>query len=135
MEELELELGDEIQLHSILKNEKEIDDEIDQIKEILYRYDTDNLENFTKQIILISDRRELLKIVNSLRNTKELYNNIRLKGEYELLEKLDFKKFNLLYKLASGRLNYINQKSSQEKESNVKGLLNLALHNIESLVL
>ena len=133
LEELELELGDEIQnYNSILKNEKEIDDEIDQIKEILYRYDTDNLENFTKQIILISDRRELLKIVNSLRNTKELYNNIRLKGEYELLEKLDFKKFNLLYKLASGRLNYINQKSSQEKESNVKGLLNLALHNIES---
>ena len=133
LEELELELGDEIEnYNSILKNENEIDEEIKQIKEVLFSYDTENLENFTKQIILISDRKELLKIVNSLKNTKELYNHIRLKGEYKLLERLDFKNFYQLFKVAIGRLNYINQRSSQEKENNVKGLLNLALLNIES---
>jgi len=133
LEELQLELGDEIEnYNSILKNEHEIDDEIKEIKKILFNYDTVNAENFTKQIIRISNRSELLKIVNSLKSAKDLYNHIRLKGEYKLLERLDFKNFSRLYKVASGRLNYINQRSSKEKNDNVRGLLNLALLDLEA---
>ena len=133
LDELELELGDDIEnYNSILKTEKEIDEEIAEIKKFLFSYDTDNAENFTKQIIQISDKSELIKIVNSLKNIKELYNHIRYKGEYELLKKLDFKNYSQLYKVAVGRLNYVNQKSSQEKKENVKGLLNLALMNLEA---
>ena len=117
---------------AILKNEHEIDDEIKEIKKILFNYDTVNAENFTKQIIRISNRSELLKIVNSLKSAKDLYNHIRLKGEYKLLERLDFKNFSRLYKVASGRLNYINQRSSREKNDNVRGLLNLALLDLEA---
>ena len=133
LDELELELGDEIEnYNSILKSEKEIDNEIKEIKDFLFNYDTNNAENFTRQITQISDRTELIKIVNFLKNTKELYNHIRFKGEYELLDKLDFKNFSKLYRVASGRLNYINQRSSNEKRENVRGLLNLALMDLEA---
>ena len=133
LDELELELGDDIEnYNSILKSEKEIDNEIKQIKDFLFNYDTNNAENFTRQITQISDRTELIKIVNFLKNTKELYNHIKFKGEYELLDKLDFKNFSKLYRVASGRLNYINQRSSNEKKENVRGLLNLALMDLEA---
>ena len=68
LDELELELGDDIEnYNSILKTEKEIDEEIAEIKKFLFSYDTENAENFTKQIIQISDKSELIKIVNSLK--------------------------------------------------------------------
>ena len=63
-------MGDDIEnYNSILKTEKEIDEEIAEIK-FLFGYDTENAENFTKQIIQISDKSELIKIVNSLKNIK-----------------------------------------------------------------
>jgi len=133
LKELEEELGDEIKnYNSILKSEIEIDSEIKEVKKFLFKYDTENIENFTTQLIQITDKSELLKIVNSLKNIKELYNHIRLKGEYELLKKIDFKNFSSLYKVANRRLNYLNEKISHENKESVKGLLNLALMNVEA---
>lgn len=133
LKELEEELGDEIEnYNSILKSELEIDNEIKDIKKFLFKFDTENIENFTTQLIQINDKKDLLKIVNSLKNIKELYNHIRLKGEYGLLKKIDFKNFSNLYKVANRRLNYLNEKISHENKESVKGLLNLALMDVEA---
>ena len=133
LKELEEELGDEIEnYNSILKSEIEIDNEIKDIKKFLFKFDTENIENFTTQLIQINDKKDLIKIVNSLKNIKELYNHIRLKGEYELLKKIDFKNFSNLYKIANRRLNYLNEKISHENKESVKGLLNLALMDVEA---
>ena len=39
---------------------------------------------------------------------KDLYNLIRLLGEYEILDKLDFKKLGQLYREASNHLDLLN---------------------------
>ncbi len=130
-EELQSELGDEIEHYSnLFKTPEEIKEEIEEIKEVLFHYNTENAEKFSQQISQIDDRDEMLKITNALDNAKSLYNQIRLKGHYELLEKLDFHKLKDLATEANNRLALINSKESLENSVDNQNLLNVALEDI-----
>ncbi|MFN9053809.1 MAG: type I restriction endonuclease subunit R, partial [Pseudanabaena sp.] len=59
-----------------------------------------------------------------------LYNLIRLTGHYELLEKLDFRKLDDLYREASNRLDAINLSARLESGVDVTNLLNEALEDV-----
>ena len=62
-EELQLELGDEIEKFSnIFKSEEEIKQDIDEIKTVLFPYETRNLEIFSQQINEIHDKLTLQRI-------------------------------------------------------------------------
>jgi len=130
-EELQLELGDEMQHYSdLFKSKEEIEEEIIEIKELLFHYDTENAEIFQQQISQIQDREKMLEIKKVLGNAKNLYNLIRLFGHYELLEKVDFRKLTLLYREAENHLALLNTKLDAENSSNTTNLLNIALENI-----
>lgn len=129
--ELQDELGDEIQHYSdLFKSQEEIAQEIEEIKDVLFKYDTENAENFSRQISQISDRGEMLKIVKALNNAKSLYNLIRLSGQFEMLEKLDFRMLNVLSREAEGHLALINQKEALESSVDTSNLLNIALEDV-----
>lgn len=129
--ELQEELGDEMQHYSdIFKSTEEIESEIQDIKEALFHFDTNNRELFSRQISEIKDRSEILKITKALNDAKSLYNLIRLSGHYDLLEKLDFNKLNDLAKDANNRLALINQKEALEKNVDTSNLLNIALEDV-----
>ncbi len=129
--ELQSELGDELQHYSALfKTEAEVNQEVQEIKEVLFHYDTQNSEIFTQQINQISNKKELQDIVKSLNNAKSLYNLIRLSGNYELLEKLDFKKLTQLSNVANARLSMINTKEALESSVDTSNLLNIALEDV-----
>ena len=88
-DELQSELGDELESYSdLFKTEAEIETEIEQIKDTLWSYDTQNAEAFSQQITQIQDRAQMLEIVKALQGARELYNLIRQSGRYELLDKL-----------------------------------------------
>lgn len=130
-EELQNELGNEIESYSSLfKSKEEIEEEIENIKDILFEYDTLNAEIFTQQISKIQDIKTMQEIKKALENAKSLYNLIRLFGHFELLEKLDFQKLNLLYREASNHLNILNQKLALEKGDENINIINLALEDI-----
>lgn len=130
-EELQNELGNEIESYSSLfKSKEEIEEEIENIREVLSLYDTLNAEIFTQQISKIQDIKTMQEIKKALENTKSLYNLIRLFGHFELLEKLDFQKLNLLYREASNHLNILNQKLALEKGDENTNIINLALEDI-----
>jgi len=129
--ELQSELGDEIEHYSnLFKTEEEIDEEIQEIKEVLFHYDTDNAETFSQQISQINDRSEMLKITRALNNAKALYNIIRLSGNFELLDKLDFKLLTILSRDANNRLALINTKERLENNVDATNLLNVALEDV-----
>lgn len=129
--ELQSELGDEMESYSkLFKTQDEINQEIQEIKEVLFQFDTVNAENFSKQISQINDRSEMLKITRALNNAKSLYNLIRLSGNYELLDKLDFQKLTMLSWEANNRLANINLKDTLEKGDETRNLLNVALEDI-----
>jgi type I restriction enzyme R subunit len=130
-DELQSELGDEMQHYSnIFKSSEEITAEIKQIKDVLFKYDTKNAEVFSQQITEISDRKQILEIVSVLNNSRDLYNIIRLSGNYEMLDQLDFHKLTLLSREANNRLTLINTKEALENNVDTSNLLNIALEDV-----
>ncbi len=129
--ELQSELGDEMEHYSnLFKSKEEIEAEIREIKDLLFQFNTTNAEVFSHQISQIQDRAEMQKIVKALNNAKSLYNIIRLSGNYELLEKLDFNKLTLLAREANNHLALINMKEALEKSVDTTNLLNIALEDV-----
>lgn len=129
--ELRSELGDEIEHYSnLFKSQEEILQEIQEIKEVLFHFDTTNAEIFSDQITQIHSRGEMLKITRALNNAKSLYNLIRLSGDFEMLERLDFKILSVLSREADRRLALINMKEALESNVDTSNLLNVALEDV-----
>lgn len=130
-DELQSELGDEIEHYSkLFKSQEEIRQEIELIKDVLFRFDIQNAEIFTDQISEINDRDAILAIKKALANAKSLYNLIRLQGEYSFLDDLDFAKLNVLYRETSNHLDLLNLKVDLEQGTDTTNLLNRALEDV-----
>jgi type I restriction enzyme, R subunit len=130
-DELQAELGDEIEHYSkLFKSKEEIETEISEIEDVLFRYDTQNAEIFSRQIELIQDRDTILALKKALDNAKSLYNLIRLMGHYELLDRVDFQKLKQLDREVSNRLNMINLNERLESGADMTNLLNQALEDV-----
>ena len=129
--ELQDELGDEMQHYSdLFISPEEIEEKMDEIKDALFHFDTNNAEIFSQQISQINDRKQMLEVTKALNNAKSLYNLIRLSGNYDLLEKLDFKKLTMLSRRAQERLSMINTKEVLETSADTTNLLNVALEDV-----
>lgn len=130
-DELQAELGDEMQHYSnLFKSKEEINQDIAEIKENLFHFDIKNAENFSLQINEIKDKKDLLAIIKALRNAKELKNIIRLGDHEDLLQKLDFYKLNQLLSVAQARLDNLNLIDSIQNDTDATNLLNTALEDI-----
>lgn len=130
-DELQEELGDEFEHYSnLFKSTEEIAQEIETIKDILFRFDTENAEVFSKQISQIQDRSLVLSLKKALSDARNLYNLIRLQGDYKLLEQLDFHKLNQLYRETSNHLDLLNLKESIESDADTSNILNVALEDV-----
>src|SRR5690606_25625154 len=66
----------------------------------------------------------------ALNNAKSLYNLIRLSGNFELLDKLDFQKLTILAREANNHLALINTKEALENNVDTSNLLNTALEDV-----
>lgn len=130
-DELQGELGDEMQHYSnLFKSKEEIEEEIKDIKEKLWHYNTTNAEIFSQQISQVEDRKTVLEIKKALESAKNLYNLIRLYGHFDMLEKVDFKKLNQLYNETARHLELLNLKESVQNSVDTTNLLNVALENV-----
>ena len=130
-DELQSELGDEMEHYShLFKSQEEIQQEIEHIKDVLFRFDTDNMEEFCNQISQIQDRDAVLALKKALADARSLYNMIRLQGDYDFLEELDFAKLNVLYRETSNHLDLLNLKNDLESGQDTTNLLNRALEDV-----
>ena len=130
-DELQAELGNEFETYSdLFKSKEEIELEIDEIKEVLFHFNTENAELFSQQISQIKDKKEMLRIAKVLSNAKSLYNLIRLFGHYELLKKIDFQKLSQLHREAENHLSLLNTKETVENNFDNTNLLNIALEDV-----
>lgn len=130
-EELQGELGDELEQYSkLFKSREEISAEIEHLKDVLFHFNLDNAEEFSLQLNQINDREQVLTLKKALADAKSLYNLIRLQGEYDFLQQLDFDKLNLLFREASNRLDLLNLKETLEQGTESANLLNIALEDV-----
>ena len=130
-DELQAELGDEMGTYSSLfKSKEEIEAELADIQERLFRFDLSNAEVFSQQISQIQDRKEMLEIKKALENARSLYNLMRLLGHYELVDRLDFRKLATLHNEAARHLDLLNLKDAVQNNVDSTNLLNVALENV-----
>jgi len=129
--ELQGELGDEMANYSnLFKSPDEIIAEIQEIKETLFRFNTINAELFSRQVSEITEKKDLLVLIKALRNAKELKNLMRLQGNEELLNQLDFYKLNQLLNVAQAQLDKLNLIDTLNNEADTTNLLNAALEDV-----
>lgn len=130
-EELQSELGDDLaHYNNLFKSKEEMEQEIEEIKSSIFKYNTNNAEIFSMQISEVKNRKEVIKIKKALENAKELYNIIKLLGHFELLKKLDFNKLKALYRETLNHLSLLNTKKALENNFENTNLLNIALEDI-----
>jgi type I restriction enzyme R subunit len=130
-EELQAELGDEMEHYShLFKTAEEIAQEIEQIRDVLFRFDIENAEIFSQQISQIQDRATVQALKKALADARSLYNLIRLQGQYEFLQHLDFQKLGQLYRETCNHLDLLNLKESIENSADTTNLLNVALEDV-----
>lgn len=131
LDELQAELGDEMEHYSnLFKSKAEIEKELEEIKDRLFQFDTENAEIFSQQISQMSDRGEVLALKKVLENARNLYNLIRLYGHNELAEKLDFQKLNQLLNETVRHLALINLREGIGDNAQAMNVLNEALENV-----
>lgn len=129
--ELQSELGDEMEMYShLFKSHEEIKKEIEELQEILFRYDTENKEIFSQQITQITDKQELISLIKALRTAKENKNIIAINGYEGLGELVDFEVLNKLLLVAQARLDSLNVMESLDSGNETQNLLNIALEDI-----
>ncbi len=131
LKELNEELGDELEHYSnLFKSTAEIAQEIEAIKDILFSFNIENAEEFSRQISQIQDRATVLALKKVLADARSLYNLIRLQGDYAQLQQLDFQKLNQLYRETCNHLDLLNLKESIESSTDTSNLLNVALEDV-----
>ena len=124
-------VGGEMENYSnLFMSHDEMEEKIVEIKEKLADFDLKNRENFSTQISQIHDRDEMLQIKKALNDARSLYNIIRLVGDFDLLEKIDFRQLNSLRIEAENHLAMINAKQALETNHEVGNLLNIALEDV-----
>lgn len=130
-DELQEQLGDEMNMYShLFKSADEIKQEMEEIKNILFHFDTENKEIFSQQIQQITDKKQLIELVKALRTVKELKNLIALNGYEELKNLNDFKLMNRLLLETQNRLDNLNLLENIGAEETNNNLLNTALEDI-----
>lgn len=126
--ELQGELCDDMQYYSdLFKTQEEIEQDIKDIKEVLWAFNTENAEVFQQEISKISDKKQLLAIKKALINAKELYNIIRFNQYDDILEKFDFEKLKILLKEVERHVALINLKEDLERGTATAEMLNEAI--------
>ncbi|MBA4411567.1 MAG: type I restriction endonuclease subunit R [Odoribacter sp.] len=135
LKELKKEVGEEnIDTYSgLFESNEEIIEQMKDIKEVLFGYNCNNAEEFSRQMNEIDDREKLLTIKKSLEQAKSLANVVRTFGDPELKEqftKLAITKVNDLFNEVSHRLDTVNLKSSLQNQDAVNGIINEAMATI-----
>jgi type I restriction enzyme R subunit len=130
-DELQDVLGTEEEHYSnLFMSRDEMQERIVAAKEVLADYNLSNREVFSQQINQISDVDKVAELKKALEDVRVLYNMIRLVGEYDLLESMDFTTLSDLRIEASNRHQLLNAKDAMQNNEEVGNLLNLALEDI-----
>lgn len=131
-DELQSELGDEVQNYSnIFKSKEDIEKDLKDVKNQLFLYDTSNVVSFINQISEIDDKKQLLNLRQALENYKAMYNLIRLYGYEDLYTHFNVENAIKCLNEVNNRISIINLKNSIDSSEDMSQILNMVLDQID----
>ncbi len=128
--ELKEELGDEFENYSqLFLDAEEIYKRLTEIQDILFAYDTSDIEAFSQSINIL-EKDELNKIRKALEDYKILYNVARLQGFDQILQKIDITCAKAFASEVERTIFNKNFSDSIKDSTDTRALLNTALDQI-----
>ena len=129
------ETGEELPVGiAVIESEEEIQQKIQEIKNVLWYYDVSNQEEFRIQLDSIEDKNVLYELRTTLDDAKSLINRIRSSGDSELTDKIRNMLPGTIPTLiteVNHRIERINMLEGNDHKDDVGGIINLALSEID----
>ena len=130
LRELREELGDDFgSYQKIFKTQEEIADDLIFVRDRLFQFDTDNAEEFRRQIHAIEDKKIILELRRAIELYRECYNLAEQYG-YGGLE-FDVPKIADLSKVVNQRVQMLNLKEALNDTDDLTEILSLAIDDVE----
>lgn len=127
--ELQEQLGDEFNTYNnIFLSKEEIEASIKEIKNKLFQYDSENLENFTSQINQLN-KKDLIDLKKVMLTYKDLYNVVKTLNYTDLLSLVKIDRISKMIKEVDRRIDIVNLTNKENIDSS--SLLNAALADID----
>lgn len=104
-----------------------------EVRQTLFNYTTDNVEEFSSEISTIEDKQELLKLKKVLISARDCCNIVRTFGDEDLKEqfaKLEITRLPDILREVQRHIDIINQKEAFDNEDSTKQLVNDAMQDI-----
>lgn len=120
--------------NEILVSKEDVEAKIREVKSVLFNFTIDNIEEFRKQIDEIDNKDSLYELRNTLADAKAIINQVRSFGDEETKAKLTtlpIGRISTLITEVSHRIERINLFESTEHTSDVSGIINVALSELE----
>lgn len=104
-----------------------------EVRQVLFNYSTDNVEEFSSEISTIEDKEKLLKLKKVLIAARDCCNIVRTFGDEELREtfaRLEITKLPAMISEVQHHIDTINQKEAFSNDDSTKQLVNEAMQDI-----
>lgn len=121
-------------LVQVLEDPKEIVQRLQTVRQTLFSYTTDNLEEFCSEVSTVEDKTELLELKKALVSARDCYNIVRTFGDEELkatVEKMQIANLPSLISEVQHAIDNINQKEFFEHDDETKLMVNAAMMDIK----
>ena len=104
-----------------------------EVRQVLFDYTTDNVEEFSSEISTIEDKQELIKLKKVLVAARDCCNVVRTFGDDELKQaftKLEITRLPEMIREVQRQIDTINQKEAFDSDDSTKQLINEAMQDI-----
>ena len=117
----------------VIEDKDELIRQMREVRQVLFDYSTDNVEEFSSEIATIEDKEELLKLKKVLISARDCCNIVRTFGDEELKKafaRLEITRLPDMIREVQRHIDNINQKEAFDRDDSTKMLVNEAMEEI-----
>jgi type I restriction enzyme R subunit len=119
--------------HQVLEDKDALIAHMQESRQALFRFTTDNIEEFTAELSSIEDKQELIDLKKLLISTRDCYNIVRTFGDDDIKQifaKLEIAKLPTMISEIQHHIDNINQKEAFKGNDITRHLVNEAMQDI-----
>lgn len=117
----------------VIEDKNALVQQMREVRQVLFDYTTDNVEEFSSEISTIEDKQELIKLKKVLISARDCCNVVRTFGDDELKQafaKLEITRLPEMIREVQRQIDTINQKEAFDSNDSTKQLINEAMQDI-----
>lgn len=117
----------------IIEDKESLISQMKEVKQVLFYYSTDNIEEFRAEIAVIEDKSDLLKLKKVLVNARDCINIVRTLGDEDIkkaFSQLKISKLPLMISEVNHHIATINQKEAFDIDDTTRRLVNETMEEI-----